>query len=199
MKNTFKKIENKERVLRIAFINVVDLEHSLKSELQELRELGYNFTNLNEVMEEYKTLVQDYQNLINKEIGCQFSLDLVLKTIERYENKITLENVLKNFLGLETRKDYKESNKGNIIELNMNDRCDLAYIRNRFRRYLKSQQPKQLKLFTDYNNGYIIIDENSNIDLNTLEGLNKVINRINLALTEIEANNEKVFGLYDRL
>lgn len=110
-----------------------------------------------------------------------------------------LENILRNFLGLDTREDYRDSHKGEIRELNMNDRCDLAYIRCQFRRYLKREQPKQLKLFTDWNRGYVIINEYCNVDLNTLEGLNKVIDRIKLALTEIEENNEKIFGLYDRL
>lgn len=163
-----------------------------------------------DLTEEYYTQMgedatqQDIENLISdiEKMGYnvkRLNNPTTIVTISKIENMPTFENVLKNFLGLETRKEYIESKKGEIRELNMNDRCDLAYIRCQFRRYLKIQQPKQLKLFTDYNNGYVIIDENSNIDLNTLEGLNKVINRIKLAITEIEENNEKIFGLYDRL
>ena len=108
---------------------------------------------------------------------------------------MTAENLLKDFLKLDTRKDYREFNKGNDKQINLNDRTDLAYIRCQFKRWLLNNQPKQLKLYTDYSNGYNIITENNKLDFSQLKDRNKVINRINLALTEIAANNEKVFGL----
>lgn len=105
------------------------------------------------------------------------------------------ENILKDFLKLDTRKDYREFNKGNDKQINLNDRTDLAYIRCQFKRWLLNNQPKQLKLYTDYSNGYNIITENDKLDFSQLKDRNKVINRINLALTEMAANNEKIFGL----
>lgn len=179
------------------FLNSIEFMYDEELESIDLTEEYYTQMGEDATQQDIENLITDIEKL-GYEVK-RLNSPTTIVTILKVENVPTLENVLKVFLGLETREDYRESNKGNIIELNMNDRCDLAYIRNRFRRHLKSQQPKQLKLFTDWNNGYVIIDENSNIDLNTLEGLNKVINRINLALTEIEANNEKVFGLYDRL
>ena len=106
-----------------------------------------------------------------------------------------LENILKDFLGIDSRKEYKEINKGKLREINLNDKSDQAYVRCQFKKWLKNNQPKQLKLYTSFNNGYLIISESDNIDFSTLEGCNKVISRIKLALLEVQNNNEKIFGL----
>lgn len=105
------------------------------------------------------------------------------------------EKIIMNFLGLETREDFREYNKGNIIDLDLNKQCDIAYIRCQFKRFLLKNKPKEMKLYTSFNNGYSIITENDILDFSNLQDRNKIINRINLALTEIKINNEKIFGL----
>lgn len=106
-----------------------------------------------------------------------------------------LENILKDFLGIDYRKEYKEINKGELREINLNDKADQAFIRCQFKKWLKDNQPKQLKLYTSFNHGYLIISESDNIDFSTLEGCNKIINRIKMASLEVQSNNEKIFGL----
>lgn len=106
-----------------------------------------------------------------------------------------LENILKDFLGIGYRKEYKGINKGELREINLNDKADQAFIRCQFKKWLKNNQPKQLKLYTSFNNGYLIITESDNINFNTLEGCNKIISRIKVALLEAQDNNEKIFGL----
>ena len=39
-----------------------------------------------------------------------------------------LENILKDFLGIDYRKEYKEINKGELREINLNDKADQAFI-----------------------------------------------------------------------
>lgn len=88
-----------------------------------------------------------------------------------------LENLLKDLLSLEVREEYREINKGEIREINLNDRCDQAYIRNKFRRYLKANRStlEGIRMIDNFHNGV-----RYNFDsLDTLEDLNKVIESIN--------------------
>lgn len=91
--------------------------------------------------------------------------------------------LIANFLGLETRADFREYNKGNIIDLDFNLNCDLAFIRCQFKRYLRNNNIKTMKLVNSMNYGYRFL---GNEDINTLEGLNKVINNLKLALDEAD-------------
>lgn len=88
-----------------------------------------------------------------------------------------LENLLKDFLGIEVREDYRETHKGEIRELNLDDICDQAYIRNRFRRHLKANSSKLegIRMIDNYYQGTRYTFNN----IDTLEGLNKVIDIMN--------------------
>lgn len=180
------------------FLNSIEFMYDEELESIDLTEEYYTQMGEDATQQDIENLISDIEKMGYNVKRSNNPTTIV--TISKIENIPTLENTLKSFLGLETREDYRDNHKGEIRELNMNDRCDLAYIRCQFRRHLKREQPKQLKLFTSWDWGYLIYNnEVDGIDLNTLEGLNKVIDRIKLALTEIEENNEKIFGLYDRL
>lgn len=84
-----------------------------------------------------------------------------------------LEKLLKDLLQLETREDFREFNKGNIIALDLNNRCDLAYIRSKFKRTLKGYEGL---ILTDSNNNNVRLDfENSYC---SLEGRDKIMKSI---------------------
>ena len=92
-----------------------------------------------------------------------------------------LENLLKDLLKLEERKDYREYNKGNIGALEMNNICDLAFIRCEFKRTLKSKQPSGLILTDSKNQNTRLCFTNSYsnpLDFNTLLGRERVLTSI---------------------
>ena len=84
-----------------------------------------------------------------------------------------LENLLKDLLKIETREDFREFNKGNIIALDLNKTCDLAYIRSQFKRAIKGYNGL---ILTDSNNDNVRLDFNNSY--NSLEDRNKVIKSI---------------------
>ena len=96
--------------------------------------------------------------------------------------------LLANFLGLETRKDWRESNKGNAIELNFDSKQDQAYIRKEFKRFLLNCKNTNMVITSNRLEGYRV--DLNNYNLTTLEGRNKVLDIIDFTTKEILSNNE---------
>lgn len=96
--------------------------------------------------------------------------------------------LLADFLGLETREDWRESNKGNIVKLNLDTIQDQAYIRCKFKRFLLDCKNTNMRIISNRLEGYMI--DLNNYDLKTLEGRNKVLNIIDLTTNEILSANQ---------
>ncbi|MGL5712120.1 MAG: hypothetical protein ACRCX2_03805 [Paraclostridium sp.] len=84
-----------------------------------------------------------------------------------------LENLLKDLLQLETREDFRDYNEGNMIALDLNKTCDLAYIRVQFKRALKGNQGL---ILTDSKNNNTRLDFTNSYA--TLEGRSKILKSI---------------------
>jgi hypothetical protein len=83
-------------------------------------------------------------------------------------NKNILETLISNSFNLTTRKGFSESNKGQIIPLNFNLACDLAYIRMRLKRKLVEGKYSTIVLRDNrLNNTRITVE--SFINLNSLQ------------------------------
>lgn len=96
--------------------------------------------------------------------------------------------LLADFLELETREDWKESNKGNIVKLNLDSIQDQAYIRCKFKRFLLNCGNANIRIISNRLEGYMV--DLSNYDLKTIEGRNKLLNTIDLTTNEILSNNQ---------
>jgi len=96
--------------------------------------------------------------------------------------------LLADFLGLETREDWRESNKGNIVKLNLDTIQDQAYIRCKFKRFLLNCKNTNMRVISNRFDGYMV--DLSDYDLKTIEGRNKVLDTIDLTTKEILFNNQ---------
>ncbi|MGL4801995.1 MAG: hypothetical protein ACRC18_06990 [Cetobacterium sp.] len=104
-----------------------------------------------------------------------------------------LESLLKDLLSLEVREEYRESRRGELRQINLDDRCDQAYIRNRFRRHLKANMNtlEGVRMIDNYHNAI----RYSFTDLETLEGLNKVIKSIDNWINNTDKEGYKALRL----
>lgn len=101
--------------------------------------------------------------------------------------KETLE-LLVNFLGIEKREDWKESNKGNLVDINLDSIQDQAYIRSQFKRFLLNCKNSNMVITSNRLQGYRV--DLSRYDFTTLEGRNKLLNTIDFTTKEILSENE---------
>ncbi len=95
-------------------------------------------------------------------------------------NKNILETLIMNSFNIETRKDFREENKGNLVPLNLSLSCDLACIRMYFKRMLVKENFKTIVLRDNrLNNTRITTGSFINgWNLNTIEGRDKVLKSI---------------------
>lgn len=95
-------------------------------------------------------------------------------------NSNVLENLICKSFNLETRKDFREKNKGNTIPLDLTLSCDLAYIRSNFKRILVKSE-FVIIVIKDNCLGRTIIDINSfknGWSLKTVEGRENILKYI---------------------
>lgn len=102
-------------------------------------------------------------------------------------NKESLK-LIASFLELEEREDWRESNKGNIVKLNLDNIQDQAYIRCQFKRFLSNCKSSSMRILSNRLNGYRI--DLNNYNLSTMEGRNKLLNSIDFTTKEILSDDE---------
>lgn len=84
--------------------------------------------------------------------------------------------LISNFLGIETREDWRENNKGNMVKINFDSKQDQAYVRCQFKRFLLNCKNSNMVIRTNRLENYR--SDISDYDFNNLQDRNKLIKSI---------------------
>ena len=87
-------------------------------------------------------------------------------------NKMEYIKLMANFLGIDEREDWKESNKGNLTKINLNTTQDQAYIRCEFKRFLTKQNNSTMIISTNRLENYKY--DLTELDFSSLNDRNKL-------------------------
>lgn len=119
------------------------------------------------------------------ENNCKVEDIEVIKELGYLEDKKTYE-IIQSFLNIDNR---PKINSEGFRDLDYSLECDRAYIRSKFKRFIKENTGKELRIYNSWGSAYQIKLHESKTS--TIDGLNKIFE---LTKNAIEAE-EKIFGV----